>query len=494
MTCQSAMPLSASVIASEYGSWPLAHPALQISHRLARRPQRRQHVRRERVELPGVAEERRLLHRDPVQQLLQPLGVGLEPGDVGRPRPRRGARPGRARRAPAGRGWRGRGGGRRGGRAAGPRRRARGRRSWPQRPHDRARRSGRAARTCAAAPRRCAARGMPNTTDVASSWAMVTSPRRRRASRPAAPSSPMPVSSTPTLRAARRARRATRTARRPTAGAASPGRGSSTMRSSRADPEVGVARARCRRRPAGAARRGAASSTGSGETRAIHDTSPPTKSGWRCWTTSTLAPRPPSPPRTSASAAGPPVDAPMATIGRGRRPALAPRSPGRAARASRRAGMADDGDAADEPHLGAQRLPRRPRSIAPAWAARRPRRPRARRPPPPTRGRRRSPTARGSASGANAMICSMTCWPPPPGICRSRVTTSGRSVLHERDGLDRASAASPTTVMSPSASQRPHEVGPLRGRVLDDDDARSPSSARAAARRRTAGPPRRTRS
>jgi hypothetical protein len=29
--------------------------------------------------------------------------------------------------------------------------------------------------------------------------------------------------------------------------------------------------------------------------------------------------------------------------------------------------------------------------------------------------------------GAEAMICSITCCPPPSGICRSRVTTSGRT-------------------------------------------------------------------
>src|ERR1035437_1869533 len=48
-------------------------------------------------------------------------------------------------------------------------------------------------RTCSAAPRRIASLGMPNTTDVASSWAIVLPPARRMARRPSAPSLPIPV-------------------------------------------------------------------------------------------------------------------------------------------------------------------------------------------------------------------------------------------------------------------------------------------------------------
>ena len=48
------------------------------------------------------------------------------------------------------------------------------------------------------APRRIASLGMPKTTHVLSSWAMVRAPRRRISSRPSAPSAPIPVSSTPT--------------------------------------------------------------------------------------------------------------------------------------------------------------------------------------------------------------------------------------------------------------------------------------------------------
>ena len=47
------------------------------------------------------------------------------------------------------------------------------------------------------APRSMAARGMPKTTDVASSWAIVAAPARLISSRPSAPSSPMPVIRTP---------------------------------------------------------------------------------------------------------------------------------------------------------------------------------------------------------------------------------------------------------------------------------------------------------
>ena len=39
--------------------------------------------------------------------------------------------------------------------------------------------------------------GMPKTTDDASSWAMVNAPASRMASRPSAPSRPMPVRITP---------------------------------------------------------------------------------------------------------------------------------------------------------------------------------------------------------------------------------------------------------------------------------------------------------
>ena len=52
--------------------------------------------------------------------------------------------------------------------------------------------------TCSAAPSSAAALGMPQTTLVASSWAMVFQPRRRSASNPWAPSRPMPVRSTAT--------------------------------------------------------------------------------------------------------------------------------------------------------------------------------------------------------------------------------------------------------------------------------------------------------
>ncbi len=49
--------------------------------------------------------------------------------------------------------------------------------------------------------------GMPNTTQLASSWAMVAAPASRIWSRPLAPSPPMPVRMTP--RALRPAARAT---------------------------------------------------------------------------------------------------------------------------------------------------------------------------------------------------------------------------------------------------------------------------------------------
>ena len=53
-------------------------------------------------------------------------------------------------------------------------------------------------RTCSAAPSSIASRGMPKTTQVASSCAMVRAPAWRILSSPCAPSAPMPVSSTPT--------------------------------------------------------------------------------------------------------------------------------------------------------------------------------------------------------------------------------------------------------------------------------------------------------
>ncbi|EAU64258.1 hypothetical protein STIAU_1721 [Stigmatella aurantiaca DW4/3-1] len=54
--------------------------------------------------------------------------------------------------------------------------------------------------TCLAAPRRMASRGMPKTTELASSWASVTAPERLSASMPSAPSRPMPVSRQPMAR------------------------------------------------------------------------------------------------------------------------------------------------------------------------------------------------------------------------------------------------------------------------------------------------------
>ena len=52
-------------------------------------------------------------------------------------------------------------------------------------------------RTYAAAPSSAASRGMPYTTQLASSWAKVTAPRARIRSSPSAPSRPMPVSRQP---------------------------------------------------------------------------------------------------------------------------------------------------------------------------------------------------------------------------------------------------------------------------------------------------------
>ena len=72
------------------------------------------------------------------------------------------------------------------------------RRRWPRRCAG----SGSSAST---APSACAAAGMPQTTLVGSSWPMVSAPASRIVRSPAAPSRPMPVSSTPTaLRAAGR--------------------------------------------------------------------------------------------------------------------------------------------------------------------------------------------------------------------------------------------------------------------------------------------------
>src|SRR5690606_41057349 len=56
-------------------------------------------------------------------------------------------------------------------------------------------------RTRSAAPSSIAARGMPKTAEVASSWAMVIPPRRRISRSPSEPSVPMPVSRTPIARA-----------------------------------------------------------------------------------------------------------------------------------------------------------------------------------------------------------------------------------------------------------------------------------------------------
>ena len=95
-----------------------------------------------------------------------------------------------------------------------------------------------------------AARGMPYTALDASSWPIVRPPTAAMASRPRAPSSPMPVRITPIAVRLRRARRPIGTARRPTGGGSSRAVLDSSLALTRPERAGAGRRDRCTRDPA----------------------------------------------------------------------------------------------------------------------------------------------------------------------------------------------------------------------------------------------------
>ena len=167
-----------------------------------------------------------------------------------------------------------------------------------------ARARGRARRRCSAA-----ALGMPKTAELASSCAIVRPPARRTSPSPAAPSRPMPVSTTATPSRPRDRPRRCAAARPPT-GRCEPGVGAVV------EPEPPGRRrardARPRAPPRSPGRRGPApaSRTGSGTWSSSQRAKPSVKPRVMCWTTRIGIAKPAgSAASTEASAGGPPTDA-----------------------------------------------------------------------------------------------------------------------------------------------------------------------------------------